>query len=139
MHFSAIYVEPYHSHMIRLVFLACDQGKDLFCKGNDYAARKRQKSIRSLGRIMGFQGKTDLHDTKAKHDHTHSPDQSENEVGEVVDYGNGIVGGKCRRGKTGHTKHGTCIRHQGSFCLSAHRQLHGFFLLGILLAKKFHR
>lgn len=50
---------------------------------------------------MGFQGKTDLHDTKAEHDHTHSPDQSENEIGEVIDYGNGIVGGKCRRGKTG--------------------------------------
>ena len=52
--------------LVSSVILACNQGKDLLCKGNDYAARKRQKSIRSLGRIMGFQGKTDLHDTKAE-------------------------------------------------------------------------
>ena len=92
--------------LVSSVILTCDQGKDLLCKGNDYTARKCQESIRSLGRVMGFQRKADLYDTKAEHDHTNSPDQSENEVGEIVDYGNGIVGGKCRRGKTGG---GLCV------------------------------
>ena len=41
---------------------------------------------------MGFEGKTNLHDTKAEHNHTNSPHQTENEIGQIVDYLNGVIG-----------------------------------------------
>lgn len=43
---------------------------------------------------MGFEGKTNLHDTKAEHNHTNSPHQTENEIGQIVDYLNGVIGSK---------------------------------------------
>ena len=36
--------------------LACDEGQNLLCKGNDYATCKGQKAVRSLGRVVGFEG-----------------------------------------------------------------------------------
>ena len=39
---------------------------------------------------MGFEGKTNLHDTKAEHNHTNSPHQTENEIGQIVDYLNAV-------------------------------------------------
>lgn len=60
-------------------FLACDKSQDFFCKGNDNAACKGQKAVSSLGRVVGFEGKTNLHDTKTEHNHTDSPHQTENE------------------------------------------------------------
>ncbi len=60
------------------------------------AACKGQKSVSSLGRVMGFEGKTNLHDTKAEHNHTNSPHQTENEIGQIVDYLNGVIGSKGR-------------------------------------------
>ena len=76
------------------VILACDKSQDFFCEGNDNAACKGQKSVSSLGRVMGFEGKTNLHDTKAEHNHTNSPHQTENEIGQIVDYLNGVIGSK---------------------------------------------
>ena len=32
--------------------LACDKGQNLFCKGNHNAARKGQKAVRPLGRVV---------------------------------------------------------------------------------------
>ena len=87
-------------------FLACNKSPDFLCEGNDNATCKGQKAVSSLGRVVGFEGKTNLHDTKAEHNHTDSPHQTENEIGQVVDYLNGGIGSK---GGYGSTKHkGNC-------------------------------
>ncbi len=88
------------------VILACDKSQDFFCEGNDNAACKGQKSVSSLGRVMGFEGKTNLHDTKAEHNHTNSPHQTENEIGQIVDYLNGVIGSKGGYGSTKHKGQG---------------------------------
>lgn len=36
------------------VALACDQGQDFLSESDDDAARKGQKTIRPLGRVVGF-------------------------------------------------------------------------------------
>ena len=45
---------------------------------------------------MGLQGQTDLHNAKAQQDKTNGTDQSEDKGRQVVDNGNGVVGGKRR-------------------------------------------
>ena len=54
---------------------------------------------------MGFEGKTNLHDTKAEHNHTDSPHQTENEIGQIVDYLNRVIGSKGGYGSTKHKGH----------------------------------
>lgn len=41
-------------------FLACNKSQDFLCKGNDNAAWKGQKAVSSLGRVVGFERKTNL-------------------------------------------------------------------------------
>ncbi len=53
---------------------ACDKSQNFFRKGDDDAARKGQKAICPLGRVVGFQGQTNLHDTKAEQNHTDRTD-----------------------------------------------------------------
>lgn len=66
-------------------FLARNQGQDFLSECDDDAARKGQKTVRPLGWVVGFQAQTNLDDTKAEQNHTDRPNQSENEIGEIVD------------------------------------------------------
>ena len=43
---------------------------------------------------MRLQRETDLNDTEAKQDKTDGTDKTENEIGQIVDYGNRVAGGK---------------------------------------------
>ena len=87
---------------------------------------------------MRFEGQTNLHNTEAEHNHTNSSYQTENEVGQVIDYGNRVI-----RRKSGHgCSHNKAQRH---YCravktealpdLARHRQLFGF--LTLILLKSF--
>ena len=118
--------------------LARDEGQNLLGESYHNAARKGQKAVRPLGRVVGFKAQAHLHDAEAEHNHTDSPHQTENEVGEVVDNGNRVVGGKGGCSKAGHTENEGGIYSKPHPALSAHRQLGGCFLLGVLLVEKSH-
>ena len=81
-----------------------------------------------------------VHDTKAEHNHTNSPHQTENEIGQIVDYLNGVIGSKGGYGSTkhkGHCHNSHTVIAEAFLNLSSHRQLRGFLVL--VLLKKFHR
>ena len=77
---------------------AYDKVQDFFCEGDNDAARKGQKTVGTLGRIMALEGHAHLNDTPAKDDQTDSTDKAEDEITEIVDYGDGIAAGR----KSGH-------------------------------------
>ena len=76
--------------------LARNQSEDFFRKNDNDTARQRQKSVRTLRRIVGFQGKTYLNDTKTEQDQTNRTDKTENEIGQVIDNGKRIACGESR-------------------------------------------
>ena len=89
---------------------------------------------------MRFEGQTNLHDTEAEHNHTDSSHQTENKVGQVIDYGNRVIRRKSGHGCS-HNK-GQChycraVKAEALSDLARHRQLFGFLVL--VLLKKFHR
>ena len=45
---------------------AGNHGQDLLGKGDDDTARQSEETIGTLGRIVGLQGQTHLHDTPAQ-------------------------------------------------------------------------
>ena len=53
---------------------ACDKGQNLFRKGNDDAARKGQKAVCPLGRVVRFQRQTNLHHAETEQNHTNCTD-----------------------------------------------------------------
>ena len=72
--------------------LTGDQCQDLFCKGNDHAAGKGEKAIGALAGIMGLERKTHLNNAPAEQDKAYCTDNPENEIGEIVDDGQRIIG-----------------------------------------------
>ena len=52
--------------------LACDKGQNLFCKGNDDATCKGQKTVCPLCRVVRLEQESNLHYTKAKKNHIES-------------------------------------------------------------------
>lgn len=121
---------------------ACDKRQNLLCKGNDNAACKGQKTVRPLGRVVGFQRQANLHDAEAEHNHADSPYQTENEIREVVDYLNGVVSGKGGHGCAKHHregKHRHAVAAETRSDLARHGQLRGCFLLGVLFVENSHR
>ena len=75
----------------------------------DDAARKGQETVRSLRRIVGLQGQTDLHNAKAQQDKSNRTDQTENKGGQVIDNGNRVAGSKSRDRST----EDECRTHNG--------------------------
>ena len=55
-------------------FSARNEGKDFFRKGNHNAACEGQKSICSLGRVVGFQRQTNLYHAETEQNHTYGTD-----------------------------------------------------------------
>ena len=79
---------------------------------------------------------------EAEHNHSDSPHQTENEIRQVVYYLYGVVGGKSGHGSAKHHregKHRHAVAAETRSDLARHGQLCGYFLLGVLLVKKFHR
>src|SRR5699024_8736224 len=79
---------------------ADDQVQDLFCKGDDDTAGKRQEALAALAGIMALQRQAHLNDAPAQQDQTDGTDDGEDEGTEVVDNGQRITVGKHRRGGT---------------------------------------
>ncbi len=65
----------------------CYEIQDLFGKGNDDTSRDGQKSVCPLGRVVRFKRKAHLHDAEPEKNQPDSADQSENEVGQIVNNG----------------------------------------------------
>ena len=84
---------------------------------------------------MGLQGQTDLHNAEAQQDKTNGTDQPEDKGRQVVDNGNGVVGGK-RRNRSAEdecrTHNSGAVNAEALLDLAGHRQLGGV-LLGFLL------
>ena len=108
----------------------------ILCKGDDDTACKGKEAVGSLRRIVGFQGKTDLNNTEAEQDKSDCTDESENEIGQIVDNGQRISAcRKCGHRHTAdkcHTKHNGAVGTKALFNLSGHRQLLGFLVVGFL-------
>ena len=114
--------------------LADDQVEDLLGKGDDDTARKGQETVRSLRRIVGLQGQTDLHDAEAQQDKPDGTDQTEDKGGQVIDNGNGVAGSKSRDRSTEdecRTHNSGAVNAEALLDLAGHRQLGGV-LVGFL-------
>ena len=48
---------------------------------------------------MGLQRQADLQDAEAKQNDAHGPDEGENKLGQVIDYGQRIIRRKCGSGE----------------------------------------
>ena len=70
-----------------------DGGEDFLCKGNHKPAEQTQEPLRTLACVMALDGHTDLHDAPAEDDYADGLDRAENEVGQIIDHGNGITVG----------------------------------------------
>lgn len=92
---------------MRAFFLACDKGQNLFCKGNDDAARKGQKAIRPLAWVMGLQRQAHLHDAPSEQDKTNRTDKTENKIREVIHHRQRVAYGKGCHGSAEYH----CPRH----------------------------
>ena len=77
---------------------AYDKVQDFLCEGDNDAARKGQETIGTLRRVVALKRHADLHDAPAENDKTDSTDKAEDEITEIVDYGDGIAAGR----KSGH-------------------------------------
>lgn len=102
---------------------------------------KSQESISSLRRVVRFERKTDLHDTKSKQNHTDGTDKSEDKVRQIVDYGKRVIRCKCSR------CHSKCQRTDNDHCaisteafpnLSGHRQFLCFLSVSCFFLKNSH-
>ena len=85
-------------------FTSALYGRTLLGEGDDYTARQGEEPLGPLAGVVGFQGQTDLYHAEAQQDDTHSPDQAEDEIRQVVHHSQGIFssggkggGGKCSR------------------------------------------
>ena len=101
--------------------LTHDKVKDFLREGDDDAAGKGQKAVGTLRRVVALERETDLHNAPAEQDKTDGADESEDEVGQVVDYGNGVTCGKCRHAHAEHqcqTEHRRRIEAEASLYLA---------------------
>ncbi len=69
-----------------------DGGKYLLGEGDQQAAEQTQKALGALAGVVGLDGHTDLDDAPAQDDDADGPDRGEDEVGQVVDDGEGVRG-----------------------------------------------
>ena len=75
---------------------------------------------------MGLQGQADLHNAEAQQDKTNGTDQPEDKGRQVVDNGNGVVGGK-RRNRSAEdeccTHNGGAVNAEALLNLAGHREV----------------
>lgn len=65
---------------------------------------------------MRLQRETDLNDTEAKQDKTDGTDKTEDEIGQIVDHGNRVAGGKSGNA---HTANKSCCCDYGAVSTEA--------------------
>ena len=68
-----------------------DKGQNLFCKSYDNAARQGEKTVGTLGRVVALEGKAHLDDAPAQQDQAHGPNQTKDELRQVVDNGERVA------------------------------------------------
>ena len=88
-----------------VVFSRNDKVQNLLGEGDDDTTGQSQEAIASLGRVMGLQGKAHLDNAPAQQNEAHGPNQAEDKGTQIVDHGQGIVGGVGGHGQT--QDHGT--------------------------------
>ena len=107
------------------VWSARDKIENLFCKGDDNAARDGEKAVGSLRRVVAFKRETDLHDAESEKDQTDSADETEHEVGQVVHDLQRIAASRKRR----HRHHAGDSDHKDNGAVS-NKALSNFSLNG---------
>ena len=111
--------------MVSCHFLSGDQREDFLGEGNHNAAREGEKTVAALAGVVAGERKTDLHDAPAQQDQTHGADQPEDEIREVVDHLNGVVGGKSGDGHSHDQRRREddgAVRPEALFDLAGHGQ-----------------
>ena len=71
-----------------------DEVEDFLGKGHHEAARQGEETLRTLGRIVALEGKTDLHHTPAQEDEADGADQGKDEGREVLTTPSGSLAAK---------------------------------------------
>ncbi len=74
-------------------FLRNDKVQNLLGEGDDDTTGQSQEAVAPLGGVMGLQGKAHLDNTPAQQNEANGPDQTEDKGTQIVDHGQGIVGG----------------------------------------------
>ena len=115
--------------------LAGNQSQDFLCKGDDDATCQSQEAV---GTLRGIMGQTHLDDTPAEQDQTDSADEAENEIGQVIDDGQGVIG--CRECGHGHAHNQSQCQDGGRVQTEATLHLgRSLQLVGVLvLLEDFH-
>lgn len=87
-----------------------DQVQDFFGKGDDNSACQGKKPLGALAGVVGLKAQAHLNHAPAQQDDTHSPDQTEDEVGQVVHHGQGVApGGGKGSGGTAYDRNKRCF------------------------------
>ena len=80
---------------------AGDEIQNLLSERNDQTACYSQHTVGSLAGIVALEAETQLKDSEAQQDHAVSPDQGEDEVGQIVHRRQRVAGGESRDEKDG--------------------------------------
>lgn len=61
-----------------------DSRQNFLCKGNQQTTEQTEDALRSLRRVVGLHGHTELHNAPAEDDNADRLDAGKNEVGQVI-------------------------------------------------------
>ena len=76
-----------------------DSRQNFLCKRNQQNTEQAENTLRSLRRVVGLHGHTELHNAPAEDDNADRLDAGKNEVGQVIYDGQRIAVSSERRGR----------------------------------------
>ena len=101
-----------------------DSGEDLLRNGDHDPAEQTQEALGSLARVVALDRHTDLHDAPAEDNNADGLDRGEDEVGQVVDHGEGIVGGESGDSQESRAEYEDAPHGHEDFCTLGSGFLH---------------
>ena len=87
-----------------MISSAGNQGKDLFRESDHNAARDGEHTVGALGGVVALEGQANLQDAVPQQDQANGANQGKDEVGQIVDYTQGITAGGGKSGGNGRSQ-----------------------------------
>ena len=114
---------------------AGDHVQDLFCERDDDATGQGEEAIGTLARIMAGKRETNLDDAPTQQDQAHRANQSEDELRQVVDDGDGIavrIGGEAEPHDEGDSQKTGTVDPEAFLDFGRHGELIGVLVVEIV-------